>query len=924
MGGQGRPLLSLPSWSSHRLSSALRRDVPSEPDPGPADLLGLELEFMARSLQGSRIHFGSLIHRLALDGSSLDPGDPNAYRCSWGGVITSDGAEAEIATPPVRTRPGFTAELHGWADRGQAALRDAVPPGVELSGYSAHFSAAMPASLNDGVCRLYAGTFAAPLMLLMNRDDSPGLLVRPRPGRAELCGEFTGSQALTAAAAFVAGSTRACAAAIRRRSARALLPPGLAVQPVPAVHRYGWYVDRRAFGADLHGAGRQTLLPRATGGTISAQSHLELAWAAARQALAEDAAAADTRAAEAMVTGALPLPAEHGQPEPPAVSQPSESWLTPGPRGSLRPPVPRLGACIRPGFTVHPVLATWDFIVFEACSPARRAYACVPRASLPGFASRLEDGSLDESIAAYLARPSRHRVLSAHHQTTRVGVYDQLPAPARLLAPERDPQTGRYEPGERGTKHALGRPGKRDKHEDPPKPRRRRRPGRIAIAVVTAAVLLIGLGVAASALSRGPGKPQDIVVFQPAALSFPATPVTVSSTRSLIVTNTGSTPVRFTRMHITGPARHDFSVPLQATLSRALTSSQAVQPAARLASCHRRIRAGRSCTLFVTFTPSAPGPRTADLRIHFAFRSQPRDIILTGRGIRRAHGISVTGLSPASGPAAGGTTVTIAGRGFTGVTGVIFGTTRTAPSVDSDTQLTATSPPGTGTVHVTLVTADGTAAPAGQFSYVAVPTVPTVTGVTPADGPAAGGTAVVITGSGFTGASSVSFGSTSTVPTVDSDTQISVSSPPGTGVVSVTVVAPGGTSAVTPASQFTYTAPPAAPTVTGINPARGPDTGGTAVTISGTGFTGATSVSFGSTSTVPTVDSDTQITATSPASTTDGPVDVTVTTPAGTSGPVQFTYFFQVPLAAVPGRRTEIHLEQRSGWPNVTGTHWLP
>ena len=159
---------------------------------------------------------------------------------------------------------------------------------------------------------------------LMNRDDSPGLLVRPRPGRAELCGEFTGGPALAAAAAFVAGSTRACAVAIRRRSARALLPPGLTVQLAPAVHRYGWYVDRRAFGPDLHGAGRQTLLPRAAGGTISAQSHLELAWAAARQALAEDAAAADTLAAEAMVSGALPLPAEHDQPEPPALSQQGE------------------------------------------------------------------------------------------------------------------------------------------------------------------------------------------------------------------------------------------------------------------------------------------------------------------------------------------------------------------------------------------------------------------------------------------------------------------------------------------------------------------------------------------------------------------------------------------------------------------------
>jgi hypothetical protein len=415
----------------------------------------------------------------------------------------------------------------------------------------------------------------------------------------------------------------------------------------------------------------------------------------------------------------------------------------------------------------------------------------------------------------------------------------------------------------------------------------------VAITVIAAAVLLAGLGVAASALSR---RPHDTVVFQPAALSFPATPVSHSTARSVIVTNTGSTPVRFIRMHIAGPARHDFSVPLQATLSRALTSGQAVQPAAGLPSCHRRIRAGRSCAISVIFTPSAPGPRTADLRIHFAFRSGSRDLVLTGRGIRQAgHGISVTGLSPASGPTAGGTTVTVTGSGFTGVTGVIFGTTRTAPTVDSDTQLTATSPQGTGTVPVTLVTAGGTSVPAGQFSYVAVPAVPIVSSVTPANGPPTGGTTVVITGSGFTGASSVSFGTTPVVPTVDSDTQISVTSPAGTGVVDVTVVAPGGTSAATSASQFSYTTPPAAPTVTSINPARGPDTGGTAVTISGTGFTGATDVSFGGVGAKFTVVSDTEITATSPASSTDGPADVTVTTPAGTSGPVQFSYFFQIP-----------------------------
>ncbi len=111
------------------------------------------------------------------------------------------------------------------------------------------------------------------------------------------------------------------------------------------------------------------------------------------------------------------------------------------------------------------------------------------------------------------------------------------------------------------------------------------------------------------------------------------------------------------------------------------------------------------------------------------------------------------------------------------------------------------------------------------------------------------------------------------------------------GVVNVTVTTPSGTSAVSPADEFTYTAP-ARPTVTGVSPTGGPTVGGTLVTITGTSFTGATAVDFGTTAaTNVTVVNDTTITADSPAGT--GTVDVTVTTPGGTSATSaadQFTY----------------------------------
>jgi hypothetical protein len=166
--------------------------------------------------------------------------------------------------------------------------------------------------------------------------------------------------------------------------------------------------------------------------------------------------------------------------------------------------------------------------------------------------------------------------------------------------------------------------------------------------------------------------------------------------------------------------------------------------------------------------------------------------------------------------------------------------------------------------------------------------LPAVTGVSPAIGTASGGTLVTVTGSGFTGATAVAFGGRpGTVPHVAQDTQLTVTSPAGSGTVDVTVTTPGGTSPATSADQFTYL------DVTGVSPNTGPAAGGTLVTVTGSGFTGATAVAFGGRpGTAPLIAQDgTGLTVTSPAG--SGTVDVTVTTPAGTSPAVaadQFTY----------------------------------
>jgi IPT/TIG domain/PASTA domain len=64
----------------------------------------------------------------------------------------------------------------------------------------------------------------------------------------------------------------------------------------------------------------------------------------------------------------------------------------------------------------------------------------------------------------------------------------------------------------------------------------------------------------------------------------------------------------------------------------------------------------------------------------------------------------ISSLSPASGPTAGGTSVTIAGHDFTGATAVSFGGAPAASFTgDSDNQITAVSPPGSpGAVDVSV------------------------------------------------------------------------------------------------------------------------------------------------------------------------------------------------------------------------------
>jgi fibronectin-binding autotransporter adhesin len=125
--------------------------------------------------------------------------------------------------------------------------------------------------------------------------------------------------------------------------------------------------------------------------------------------------------------------------------------------------------------------------------------------------------------------------------------------------------------------------------------------------------------------------------------------------------------------------------------------------------------------------------------------------------------------------------------------------------------LLAGSPAIGNGVVVTGVTTDqrgeSRASPPDIGAYEYNVPVPTVTGVSPATGPAAGGTQVTITGTDLGSADivMVDFGANNPATIVsDTGTTLVVMDPAGTGTVNITVTTAGGTSATSPADQFRY------------------------------------------------------------------------------------------------------------------------
>ena len=266
----------------------------------------------------------------------------------------------------------------------------------------------------------------------------------------------------------------------------------------------------------------------------------------------------------------------------------------------------------------------------------------------------------------------------------------------------------------------------------------------------------------------------------------------------------------------------------------------------------------------------------------------------------------LSGISPASGPMNGGTLVAITGSGFSSTGYVYFGKYLLVPTIIDDSHLTVTTVPSLpGLVPVRITNAHGTGVSQDPSAmYLFEFPLPELTHITPSSGSSAGGTVVTITGSGFSGATSVSFGGINGtgLDIVDDNLLTSISPPNSAGTIAISVINPAHTGSSTGSTTvFRYDSP--VPRLTDISPSSGSMDGGTVVTLTGSGFTGTIGVSFGEKpgSGLKVID-DGQLTIITPASRL-GSFPIAITNAYGEGGSLgpstSFRYVFS-PSATTP------------------------
>lgn len=264
---------------------------------------------------------------------------------------------------------------------------------------------------------------------------------------------------------------------------------------------------------------------------------------------------------------------------------------------------------------------------------------------------------------------------------------------------------------------------------------------------------------------------------------------------------------------------------------------------------------------------------------------------------------AIASVNPDQGLTVGGTTVWLAGtnlqQGARVFFGALPGTVYSWIDLENVILISPASDPGT--FDVALHFPDGQMARlASGFSFVAEPSI---AGIFPDTGSEIGGTAVSIFGSDFVEGLDVTIGGNSATVDAVSDTRVDIRTPagnPAAGPLGVRVTNPGGWSD-TLVNGFLYIEA-ADPRIDEVSPTSGSTSGGTRITIRGSGFRPGASVLFGAdldgsggdAATDVTVTGETEIVAYTPAAAA-GEARILIRNTDGTSAFAASTFRYAAP-----------------------------
>ncbi len=254
--------------------------------------------------------------------------------------------------------------------------------------------------------------------------------------------------------------------------------------------------------------------------------------------------------------------------------------------------------------------------------------------------------------------------------------------------------------------------------------------------------------------------------------------------------------------------------------------------------------------------------------------------------------VRLTDVTPPVGSTAGGDTVILEGSGFSNDIEVYFGgTPATVTDINpSRTRLTVTTPAHvSGIVHVNVETEDDGAILPNAFAFIGDGGGdPSLDGVFPAHGLTTGGEEVYLVGQFDANASpDVTFG-TSAANVLSVENEVIIVETPSADVGVVDVLVEYDSNSLLLEKGFTYFAEL---TVDDLDPSEGPTAGGTTVTVTGSGFTDAETVSLGGVSVAfEVVDDETIVFTTLPSN--GGHADLIITSGGNQTANTNDAFFF--------------------------------